>query len=427
MNVEETKGAQWSKDFVEHLRTVHFSLVVLCLGLIIAAYTQRENAPKRALHQLEQVIAISGHVDSGWLESRCQTSRDLWRAYLADTLKDGRDASALHDHWIKTDRGVMLYSFGGECAVATPPQSAGPVHSKGEGVRVKGRQLTEIVNTHLYPDKPQTLAQFRALWDLLNSDPQIIIPTELGDRWITEDSSRPPYLYETLKEKPVTDNIPVLTLDVRRSDEADGTATFVYKNGVANGFLPVIAFRSTDIGGLQRLREVLGSLEDSTLLQGSFAESFPELFELAQDRDSAAFDILRRSFLQEIGRTDEMFEAFGLKLPISTAASWGMALIISVQLYFLAHFRELSRRLRPSDPGWEVAWIGVYHGRFARLLFDASALVLPFLAVLLLGCKAWSQLEILPTQLLIVGAVLGSILVAGVTYGASSLIQRSTN
>jgi hypothetical protein len=49
MNAKRKKSAQWPKDFVEHMRTVHFSLVVLCCGLIIATYAERDSAPKRAL------------------------------------------------------------------------------------------------------------------------------------------------------------------------------------------------------------------------------------------------------------------------------------------------------------------------------------------------------------------------------------------
>lgn len=419
MDAKKKKGAQWSKDFVEHMRTVHFSLVVLCCGLIIAAYAERDSAPKRALKQLEQVIAISGHLDAGWLESRCRSFRSLWRADLANTLPDGKNLSALHDHFIRTDWTTVRYSFDADCRVAAPGELGGSI---AQGVRVDGRYLTEIVSTHAYPDKPATLAQFRALWDFLNSDPQIIVPTEFADQWITEDGSRPPAPYAILnqKEKSVSDDAADLTLDIRRSGEAAGTSRFVFRSDAAGGFIPVTGFRNTSMGGPRRLRDVLSTVGNSNLLQGSFAQSFPDLFDLAQNRDSAAFDILRRSFLQEIGRTDEMFEAFGLKLPISTAAGWGMGLIISVQLYFLAHFSELSRRMRPSDPGWEVAWIGVYHGQFARILFDASALLLPVLSVLLLACKAWSQLDMFGAQMLIVVALSASGLLAYITHRASS-------
>jgi hypothetical protein len=67
---------------------------------------------------------------------------------------------------------------------------------------------------------------------------------------------------------------------------------------------------------------------------------------------------------------------------------WGTILIVGVQLYLLIHLLELSKKLRATDPGWEVAWIGIYHGRVARCLFAASAFLLHFVTIGVLGYKA---------------------------------------
>jgi len=44
----------WSKDFVEHLRTVHFALVAVSVGLILLL--SRSSSP--ALGQIRQVIEL---------------------------------------------------------------------------------------------------------------------------------------------------------------------------------------------------------------------------------------------------------------------------------------------------------------------------------------------------------------------------------
>lgn len=36
----------------------------------------------------------------------------------------------------------------------------------------------------------------------------------------------------------------------------------------------------------------------------------------------------------------EVFEAFGQKFPVNSAARWGVLTIVSVQFYFLLHFME---------------------------------------------------------------------------------------
>src|ERR1700734_68328 len=63
--------AQWSKDFVEHLRTVHFSLVILSLGLIIVTSSQRDSVTKRAQVQLDQITRVAEKLKRGWLETLC--------------------------------------------------------------------------------------------------------------------------------------------------------------------------------------------------------------------------------------------------------------------------------------------------------------------------------------------------------------------
>jgi hypothetical protein len=55
-----------------------------------------------------------------------------------------------------------------------------------ERIRAHAPLAKDVALVSTYPDKPETLAQFRALWDLLNSDPQIIIPIELGDRLLMQ-------------------------------------------------------------------------------------------------------------------------------------------------------------------------------------------------------------------------------------------------
>ncbi|HEV2731050.1 MAG TPA: hypothetical protein VGV15_13540, partial [Terriglobales bacterium] len=53
----------------------------------------------------------------------------------------------------------------------------------------------------------------------------------------------------------------------------------------------------------------------------------------------------------------ESFEAFGIKVPSAVVMRFGILLVIAVQVYFLTHLIELSKRLSPTDPGWEVAWV----------------------------------------------------------------------
>jgi hypothetical protein len=51
------------------------------------------------------------------------------------------------------------------------------------------------------------------------------------------------------------------------------------------------------------------------------------------------------------------------------------------------HLSELASKVGPSDSGLEVAWLGLYSSRFALALVWVSVLLLPCLAVAMLGLK----------------------------------------
>jgi hypothetical protein len=77
-----------------------------------------------------------------------------------------------------------------------------------------------------------------------------------------------------------------------------------------------------------------------------------------------------------------------VKFPVETASRWGIILIVGIQLYLWIHLHELAPRLKAGDPGWDVAWIGVYRSLPARSLFFCSTVVLPILTIGLLGKHA---------------------------------------
>src|ERR1017187_8933373 len=51
-----TPGAHWSKDFVEHLRTVHFTLIVVAVGLIFLSYPRYDAS--EALNDLNSIMRL---------------------------------------------------------------------------------------------------------------------------------------------------------------------------------------------------------------------------------------------------------------------------------------------------------------------------------------------------------------------------------
>jgi hypothetical protein len=121
---------------------------------------------------------------------------------------------------------------------------------------------------------------------------------------------------------------------------------------------------------------------------GLCSESFAELMKAAPNQD-VSFESIAGSFEQEAAKPKfDSFEVFGVKFPVETASRWGIILIVGIQLYLWIHLHELAPRLEAGDPGWDVAWIGVYRFLPARSLFFCSTVVLPILTIGLLGKHA---------------------------------------
>src|SRR5438876_1117330 len=52
MKAAQSGAPHWSKDFVEHLRTVHFALITVSVGLVLLILSSRQYSPGAAIVQL---------------------------------------------------------------------------------------------------------------------------------------------------------------------------------------------------------------------------------------------------------------------------------------------------------------------------------------------------------------------------------------
>ena len=124
----------------------------------------------------------------------------------------------------------------------------------------------------------------------------------------------------------------------------------------------------------------------------SFKDAFRELAAVygpLQDVPLASAELILDG---EAKRTGDTFEAAGLKIPADLAVRCGVLLILGVQLYMLIHLREFGSRL-DRNPGFEVAWIGVYTSQLARAMLFASLLLLPACTVILLSVRGFQMTE----------------------------------
>jgi len=124
---------------------------------------------------------------------------------------------------------------------------------------------------------------------------------------------------------------------------------------------------------------------------GPFDATFSDLARAAQDKEMQDLELTRKAISDATSKTAETFEAFGMKFPADQITIWGTVVLLCVQLYFLTYLRQLSGKLRIDDAAWDVPWIGMNQSSLAVSIFFVSLIVLPLLAVALLGRQAISQ------------------------------------
>lgn len=64
---KQQSGKHWSKDFVEHLRTIHFALIAVCIAIIILAGIYTKSEITRAHDQIKQLKILRDTWNEQWL------------------------------------------------------------------------------------------------------------------------------------------------------------------------------------------------------------------------------------------------------------------------------------------------------------------------------------------------------------------------
>jgi len=387
---DEAPGVHWSKDAVEHIRTVHFTLIATCLALVVLASSGTPAEIGRARQEIQDIAELTkeelwdqdviekGAEDLLKQQANIRRNETLPVSRFAES-EDFRPSSIpnhfalrcvefVGPNWVLSGKAADKYTyFGG-----------------GQWLRFKSRRLPL--------PRPQTLQDFRDLWDNLNERHSVRIPTEISSTFYHFNKSGERKIETTPGQwKKVDPNCQPKDkiIFVSQLQEFPGEISHEYNYLTFEmdyvGFFPVL--RYVDIAFDAQGHLIDRFPKDRHPPHGSFEYSFRALNAFTknyQTLEIAKFDAILEA---EQSRTGESFEAFGVKFPAQGTTRWGILVVLGIQLYFLIHLRELSGKLNAGDPGWDVAWIGVYESSISKIVFVVSAFVLPVCATAALGIR----------------------------------------
>jgi hypothetical protein len=408
-----SRTAHWSKDYVEHLRAVHFALISVCVVLILLSLSRNRTEVEMAQAQNRQIEELLNDFHASWFNDYVAVlasnakGRNVSKASLTFQLQPiGADTLQFQHRESPNSSQVetVPVRFDSDNWIITRPSNApktDPIMRDFES-----RLLMGDFDSRLPPElshKPINIHEFHVLWDaLIGGDWQVNVPTRLSNSGYYDlevYSLRPT---EQVKIEFVhTGKPPEMTMFPREWTDLEKrylvrqgfkeNSKFAYagkyreRRFKVNIILPVTATDSFPFDGQGAL--IAHTKPEWGWYHGTFDESFQQLSRIVKNYDTLSLKTIDDILASERERTGETFDAIGLKLPAEDIVRFGILMVLCVQAYLWVHLREKSSKLQDDDEGWEVAWIGVYQSRYARALMFASTCLLPFFAALVLGRK----------------------------------------
>jgi hypothetical protein len=415
-----------SVDHAAHLRSVHFSVVAISLGLLIAIVVDRSREVETAYSDIVAINHILRTIDNDWLqrlaERAVRSTGHIVRGdpqYYSCAVYYGPSALP-HD--------VILTLPPQQFTLATQPPVNDGIAPQGHYEPVRFRNSIDgILTADL--SLPRRLDEFKSFWNALDNlhsvrvarhfASDVMVQTAIVDDLGMErrDIRNHRSVLKPMKEPAVTDEsirMPMFPLQLQPSRSADSSSQPQY---VLQGILAFLAGTPNVrvVGHVTAPADcvtlaVLPQFELATAgrrnwRSGRFQETFPDLEALTSNYDTIPLQDVERVLLAERLRGGQQIEFVGTKIPAQAVSNIGFLMIAVVQVYFLLHLRNFQRKVGYADPALEVAWIALYPDRLSHAVVTVSLCVPPAVIAVL-----WRELWLLNGSLLLLA------------YGAAAMV-----
>lgn len=400
------------KDYVEHLRTIHFSLLASCIALIIAVQFLPGREWYDAKNHLERLTPFIIGLNNSKIE-------ELERAVINQAIACFRrkldrpnfsPARCTYDDE-HTDPQLLASDFAEMPGTPKPlnlknvwraevtsldgQEKLEPIVSDGDvtaccvmagGFKTK-LELKQPIKAAFTPrseipslPQPPTLNDYKKVWDAFSGNSTIEIP------WDLQIALQPTVgkLPEPKFEKEVPGNASNTTI-LSKTDTEGRREKIVY----VSEDLPSSEFPSPVKLEVTVATKKIHVNPGFWLTQDKgFNEKTANLFKLAADNGLMGLEVPKAqdNINKKLAEKGGNIHVAGLQVPSDMILSWGIAVIIGLQLYALVHLKFYSRILIKNYTH-KVAWVGNYTDELSKIIFFLTTVLLPSITVLYLGYK----------------------------------------
>jgi hypothetical protein len=370
------------KDLVEHIRTVHFTLLVVCLVLLATSFEEKKRPLVRADEDARAVEELSREKDAvldrindaaaNAASAAGAVSKETWFGFVEPTSWPVTGRAGI----IQQPVSVFFKNSSSFVYFASLRQESGADHV-GLWSLSNGADMVD-------PSAQwRTLADFVAFWDqehvfyslpaLHSGDQPPACPTAAA-------LSGPPsvvLVQGNLQFVRIGANslVPTITAQGR-------TCSFARQPG-----------RDLGINVRTMLKKALPY--DVPWNSSASSSAFPELLNAAKGLEELPLSNLVEQLDARVNADTEKVELFQTKIPAAQIAVFGSIMLCACEFYLLLHLRELSRVM--TNKGSEEipeGYVGLYKDRLSQIFTLLSVAAFPGGCLVLTAIKARSESRI---------------------------------
>jgi hypothetical protein len=378
-SMQEDTTAPDEKDFGEHLRTIHFTLMALCIALLVVTTSPTGSSMAAAHQQIKDILELNTTFDSGWLQKAA--SQAINRGVFADSKQvEGFEWPRA----IEVDGKNFNLKFNRPYwSIITP---SFPASDDFEGYRGLDQSRSRVSGSPSLSWGFKDLPEFKNMWNgVQDGRIYVAIKEELSGQ---ADLFGPAgHKFSSWKEIAPSPSYPTVELflisltkaEVNLIPKGPPNQEFAFvSNADVLPSMRLAMMVTSDVALVMDWQGELTKRFPNRWVHGKFESAFREVDVATRDFQDFSLVNLERIVRSEKERTREAFEQFGIKFPIESAARWGIFLVLATQIYFVIHFSEYKRR---NLSGRITAWIGCYGSKGAKIIFIASSVLLPIAVV----------------------------------------------
>jgi hypothetical protein len=449
-------------EFLKHLRSIHFAIVVASIGVLATQFFNKQGEAFLAYKQFNQIMidlrrwdadiisnAAGNLIAAGKFGKKALNGHYLIEFTLQEseiTIKKKEKIQPIF--YSKDPRDLIESTYGESKKSQRKEEKTGPVFN----LKDQSEKLKNIM------EKPTTLDKLNSIVSVMSDGIWGVFPTGINDRGLVKrrgkfalfsitDENSGPYQIASVScdkidapEKNFKQNIFKSIYLVNENSQKKYRKFFVdeqfnahyeihdqfifHGNDVYESLVP-IGVSIINMEALKLLEDQLGTSWQYLPL----SDSFPELMNVTKEFKDESFETVKKFLESEKRRSSNVFEAFGIKIPGSDIAIWGLAAMLVLQIYFLVHYQQF-RKLYPKDKGTvsvEFPWIGTYDSLIARCLLVLSVAILPFSTHTIIVFRGIYTRGLGVPESISFGFGLGGLVVAYLTFSSLILEFKDSN